>query len=313
MHNHKTTAPAWLDRAAYPFKNRWLELPGGRRIHYIDEGQGETLLFVHGTPTWSFEWRHLIRGLSGQFRCVAPDLLGMGLSDRPRDFAYTPEAHAQALSEFVRRLSAPSQDPDVRPLSDRFTLVLHDFGGPIGLPLLFEAPARVNGVVLINTWAWSFADDRVMARRARMAGGAFGRFLYRWLNAPLKILTPSVFADRKKLTPEIHAQYLSVFPDRDSRGQVLWSFARALLGSSAFYDRLWRQVGTLGQKPVLIVWGTKDNAFRPYLLERWRSALPSARVLELPAGHWPHEEEPEPIIFAMRDFVGAEKTIAAGR
>jgi haloalkane dehalogenase len=307
--NHKPTVPSWLDRAAYPFKHRWLELTGGRRMHYIDEGEGEALLFVHGTPTWSFEWRHLVRELSKEYRCIAPDLVGMGLSDRPSDFAYTPEAHAQSLIEFARRLSEPTGEGR-KPL-DRFTLVLHDYGGPIGLPILFQSPARVNGVVLINTWAWSFEDDAFMAGRGRMVKGALGRFMYRWLNAPLRLLTPSVFADRKKLTREIHAQYLAVFPDRHSRGQVLWPFARAILGSSAFYDGLWRQLAVLRQKPVLIVWGMKDDAFRPYMLERWCTALPEARVLELPVGHWPHEEAPQPIVSALREFMSAPTTTVA--
>src|SRR5688572_12615386 len=87
---NSSSAPAWLDRAAYPFASRWCDLPGGERLHYVDEGAGETLLFAHGTPTWSFEWRHLIRALAPTHRCVAPDHLGFGLSDRPADAAYTP-------------------------------------------------------------------------------------------------------------------------------------------------------------------------------------------------------------------------------
>jgi haloalkane dehalogenase len=106
----------------------------------------------------------------------------MGLSDRPAGFEYTPDAHADALAAFVRQLGL-----------ERFTLVLHDYGGPIGLPLVLDSPARVRAVVLINTWAWSFADDPLMARRGRMAGGRFGRFLYRWLNVSLKLLMPGAY------------------------------------------------------------------------------------------------------------------------
>ena len=286
------TVPDWLDRQAYPFAHHWAELPGGRTLHYVDEGSGEVLLLVHGTPTWSFEWRHVIRELSGRYRCIAPDLLGMGLSDRPADFAYSPEAHADLLAAFVRALGL-----------ERFTLVVHDFGGPIGLPLLFEAPSRVQRVVLINTWAWSFADDRAMRGGARMAGSGLGRFLYRWLNASQRLIMPSAYGDRRKLTPAIHRQYLSVFPDRDSRSRVLWAFARALLGSSDYFDRLWQQRARLTEKPVLIVWGTKDSAFPPYQLQRWREALPRAQVVELPVGHWPHEEAPAETVGAIGKFL----------
>jgi hypothetical protein len=103
--------PAWLDREAYPFAHHWVDLPDGPRMHYVDEGSGDAILFIHGTPTWSFEWRHLIRGLSESNRCVAPDLIGFGLSDRPRDFAYTPEAHAEAIAAFVERLNKIGVDP----------------------------------------------------------------------------------------------------------------------------------------------------------------------------------------------------------
>ena len=113
------STPAWVDREAFPFRSRFLELAPGRRVHYIDEGQGDVLLFVHGTPTWSFEWRHVIRALSRTHRCVAIDNLGFGLSDRPRDFDYSPESHARVLRAFVERLG----------LGD-ITLVVHDFGGP---------------------------------------------------------------------------------------------------------------------------------------------------------------------------------------
>jgi pimeloyl-ACP methyl ester carboxylesterase len=285
--------PDWLDRSAYPFEPHWAELDQGR-MHFVAEGDGEKLLFVHGTPTWSFEWRHLIRDLSRDYRCVAPDLLGMGLSERPEDFAYTPEAHARALSDFLDR-----HEPG------EYTAVLHDFGGPIGLSHALAHPERVRRVVLINTWAWSLANEPVMARRARLVSGAFGRFMYGTLNASLRIIAPSAWGDRKKLTPAIHHQYLSVYPDRHSRVQVLWPFARALLGSSTFYGDLWRRLKILQQKPVLIVWGTKDTAFPPAMVQRWRQALPNAHVVELPVGHWPHEEASADVIAALREFLSA--------
>ena len=285
--------PEWLDRTAYPFRHHWIELPGGHRMHYIDEGTGDTILLVHGTPTWSFEWRHLVRGLSRAHRCVAPDLIGFGLSDRPRDFAYTPEAHAEAISRFVERLGL-----------DAVTLIVHDYGGPIALPLALEQPARVRRLVVINSWMWSFAGDADMERKGRIAGGRLGRFLYRWANFSLRVITPSAYADRSTLTPAIHRQYLAPFPDRWSRGAVLWPLARALLGSGAHYDRLWSMRDRLRTIPTLIIWGMKDPAFGPHQLERWRSALPHARVVELPVGHWPHEEAPAEVLDAVQRFLG---------
>ncbi len=285
-------APSWLDRQAYPFTSRVMPLTAGR-MHYIDEGAGDPILFVHGTPTWSFEYRHLIKALAPHYRCIAPDHVGFGLSERPARFPYTPEAHAAALAEFVDRLDL-----------QRVTLVVHDFGGPIGLPLALARPSRVSRLVLLNTWMWSFEDDADMVKNGKIAGGALGRWLYRHLNASLRILMPSAYGDRRKLTREIHRQYLEVFRDKDSRVTVLHSLARALIGSSGYYAQLWQMAARLKDIPSLVVWGMKDSAFKPYLLERWRTLLPAADVVELSgAGHWPHEEQPGAVANAMTAFL----------
>lgn len=296
MTNHSTPStaahPAWLDRQAYPFAPRFLPLTAGR-MHYVDEGQGETILFVHGTPTWSFEFRHLIRALSKTHRCVAPDALGFGLSERPRDFAYTPEAHAAVLAEFVQKLGLTN-----------YTLVVHDFGGPIGLPLCLHHPDQVSRLVLFNTWMWPFDDDPEMQKKGRIAGGAIGRLLYRHVNFSLRVLTPYAYGDKKKLTPAIHQQYLSVFPDADSREQVLWALAKSLNGSRDYYSSLWEQRNKLQERPALILWGMKDRAFPPHMLDKWRVMLPAATVVPIEnAGHWPHEEAPDTVVSLMAKFL----------
>ena len=282
------SVPAWLDRDAYPFAWHTARTTSGA-MHYVDEGRGDPILFVHGTPTWSFEWRRIIKALAATHRCIAPDLLGFGLSDRPEGFAYTPEAHAEVMAEFVRTL-------DLRD----FTLVVHDFGGPIGLPLALAADTRVRRVVLINTWMWPF-DDTAMRRKARIAGSAVGRWLYRHLNFSQRVLMPSVYGDRARLTTDIHRQYLAVFADKDARVRVLHTLARALEGSRDYYARLWAQVDRLRNLPVSIIWGMKDSAFGSDQLAKWRAALPLAQVTDIPgAGHWPHEEAPDAVIAALR-------------
>ena len=284
--------PPWLDRAAYPFQSRSIQLAAGR-MHYVDEGSGDTLLLVHGTPTWSFEYRHLIKALSPRFRCVAPDHLGFGLSERPPGFAYTPEAHAANLSEFVERMRL-----------DRFTLVVHDFGGPIGLPLALAPSSHVSALVLMNTWGWPFDDDPEMSKRARMVRGRVGAFLYRYLNASLRLLTPSAYGDRRRLTPAIHRQYLEVFRDRAARARVLHTLAKAMLDSREHYARILAGADRLRAYPALIVWGLKDSAFKPNQLARWRQLLPQAQVVELEhSGHWPHEEEPARVAEAIAGFL----------
>jgi haloalkane dehalogenase len=234
---------AEIDRNLYPFQDRWIKLAPGR-MHFVDEGEGcETLLFVHGTPSWSFEWRLVISDLSADYRCVAPDLIGFGISERPADFAYTPEAHAEVLQEFVQKL-------DLRDV----TLVVHDFGGPIALPVCLNDSSRVKRLVIINTWMWSLKGERDIERADSLVGNRFGRFLYEWANFSLRLLMPAAFADKRKLTKEIHRHYLGRFSERQARGKVLWTLAKSLLGASAFYESLWEKREKLKNRPALIVW-----------------------------------------------------------
>jgi haloalkane dehalogenase len=283
-----------VNRRSYPFVDRWFDLPDGR-MHYVDEGHGDPVVFVHGTPTWSFEWRHLIRVLHRTYRCIAPDHLGFGLSDRPPGAPYTPEAHATNFAAFVEHLGL-----------DRFTLVVHDFGGPIALPVCLASPGRVRRLVLLNTWMWSLAGDRDMARKARIAGSRLGRFLYRRLNFSLRVLMPSAFGDRRKLSPRVHGQYLDRFPDPASRERVLWPLARSLLASGPWFDSLWARRDQLAGRPTLVLWGLADSAFRPAQLARWTEALPEAHVIAYPrAGHWPHEEIPAVVARDLHHWLAA--------
>jgi haloalkane dehalogenase len=287
--------PRWLDREAFPFRSRFAEVPDGR-LHYLDEGRGPPLLFVHGTPTWSFEWRHVIRGLRESYRCVAVDHLGFGLSDRPRNAAYTLEAHAERLRAFVERLGLT-----------QLTLVAHDFGGPIALPLAEELPTRVARLVLINSWMWRLDDDPEMRRRGRIVSGRMGRMLYRRFNVSLRRLMPAAYGDRRRLTPAIFRQYLTPFRDPDARERVLWPMACALTGAAPFFDRLWSGRDRLERLPALVIWGMRDRALRPHHLARWEEALPQAALAPVAeAGHWPHEETPAAVVGALQRFLAGE-------
>lgn len=282
---------SWVDRRSYPFESRYQLLSAGE-MHYVDEGQGPCLLLVHGTPTWSFEYRHVIAALSPHYRCVAPDHLGFGLSERPAAFAYTPEAHAAALAEFVAHLGL-----------QRFTLVGHDFGGPIALPLALGASSPVQKLVILNSFAWPLNDDPKLAGAARITGGPIGRLLYKYANASQRLIMPLAYGDKAKLTRAIHRQYLEVFRDRDARVEVLHALAKAMLASRDHYQRLLDALPSL-RIPALLLWGMKDSAFQPYQLARWQSLLPHASVARLEAsGHWPQEEEPARVVEELRRFL----------
>ncbi|MDX2055622.1 MAG: alpha/beta fold hydrolase [Polyangiaceae bacterium] len=304
--NPEKMRPKWLDQDAYPFAAQSFTAPGeSGQMHYLDEfswapntpprPEPHTILFVHGTPTWSFEYRHLVKALRCDFRCIAPDHLGFGLSDQVPGADYRPEAHAKRLRALTEHLG----------LQD-FTLIVHDFGGPIGLPLALDPALRVRRIVIINSWMWGFTDDPVMQKRAKLAAGGFARFLYRYLNFSVRILGPSAWGDKRKLTKEIQQQYLAPFRARWPREEVLWALARALTQSNAYYEALWHQRECLRNVPMLLLWGMKDHAFGPPFLSKFRAEFPHANIKELPnAGHWPHEEEPTETIRAVREFLAS--------
>lgn len=272
--------PAWLNRSLYPFASRHFDSADGR-MHYVDEGErgGEPVVFVHGTPTWSFLYRRLIVQLAPRHRAIAVDHLGFGLSEKPPAAPYEPHDHAHRLVALLDSLDLSG-----------ITLVVHDFGGPIGLAAALERPDRIARLVLLNTWMWSVADDPAIARGARVAGSWIGRWLYQQLNFPVKSLMPKVMGDRSVLTPEIHRHYAAPLATPEERLGA-WMFARALLGAGPWFERLWAQRGRLSSVPMLLLWGLKDPTFGLRYLERWRREFPEAHTLTFPSsGHFVPEE-----------------------
>lgn len=281
---------SWLDREAYPFASHWHATPEGR-LHYVDEGPRDDphpIVLVHGTPTWSFEWRAVIRGLRTKRRVIAPDHLGFGLSDKPEHAAYEPAAHARRLAGLLDHLGLA-----------RYVLVVHDFGGPIGLGAALTHLDRVERIVFANTWFWPVDDDRRAVSVSRFVRGLIGRFLYLWLSFSPRVILPSALGDRKKLTREVHRHYLAPFPTRHTR-RGPWTLGVELAGSSAFYASLWARRAELAEKPTSIVWGEKDPAFSRAYLDRLSAAFPRAQRVLLPeVGHFPAEEAPDAVIGAV--------------
>lgn len=286
-----TMPPPWLDTAEYPFTSRFFDLEEGR-MHYLDEGRGRPLVFVHGTPTWSFEWRHLVKALSSQYRCLAPDHLGFGLSDKPTGIDYRPEAHARRFAIWLESLN----------LED-ITLVLHDFGGPIGLSYGFEHIQNVRSVIVFDSWLWNPKEDATFYGGARLLANPLGRFLYERANFEMKVILPAAYGDKRKLTPAIYRHYLAPFDTPASRAP-LFALLRSLLDSGEWFGDLWKQRSALDSKPLLLVWGESDPVFGPKVLRRWSDAFPNAESHTISgAGHWPHEEEPEKVISFVSEFL----------
>ena len=283
-----TKSTPWLDPALYPFTPRSFDTDDGA-LSYLDEGRGPPIVFVHGTPSWSFEWRAVITALSGSFRCIAVDHLGFGLSDKPPLAPLAPADHARRLRALVRHLGVRDA-----------TLVVHDFGGPIGLPLALDADAAIGRVLLLNTWMWPNEGDPRVARIDRVVRSFVGRFLYRWLNFSPRVLLPAAMGPRKKLTRAEHRHYLGPFATRADR-EGPYALACALGGADDYYASLWAKRERLAALPVSIVWGMKDPAYDPAALARFEGFLPHARVTRLSdVGHFPAEEHPNAVVEAIR-------------
>lgn len=280
-------APAWLDTHQYPFASKRFAHADGD-LHYVDEGEGEPLLFVHGTPSWSFEWRAAIAYYRERYRCIAVDHLGFGLSDKPLHGSYLPSDHTRRLHDVVRGL-------DLRDV----TLVVHDFGGPIATPLVVRDPARFRRVVLVNTWVWPL-DEHVKGRLLmRFVRSALGRFLYIYCNVSPRMLLPAAFAKRTNLTPSLHRHYLAPFSDRSTR-IGLWTLGANLVDSAGFAVELPAVIPALRKLPTAIVWGLQDAIVGADVLLRARHLLPQAITFELEGvGHFPQEEAPFDFLRAM--------------
>jgi haloalkane dehalogenase len=276
--------PPWVDRREYPFEPLGLDVEGGR-LSYVDEGEGAPIVMVHGTPTWSFMYRHLIRALSPRYRCVAPDHLGFGLSERPTDWSYRPSDQARNLARLIEALN----------LKD-ITLAVHDYGGPIGLAYALDHPENVRRLVLFNTWMWSFAGDRHVEWPARILGGRLGRYLYEQRQFSVRVMLRHAVADRRRYTREVERHYLDALD-----GHATWVYARELTGSSAWFDGLWARRDRIAGIPAILIWGMKDPAFARYL-PRWRQVFEQAEVVQLAdCGHAPPEERaPESLPFLTR-------------
>jgi haloalkane dehalogenase len=272
-------------RELYPFKSRWFENEIGR-LHYIDEGTGPPILLCHGNPTWSFLYRDIIRRLRDQFRCIAVDYFGFGLSDRPEGYGYTPAEHALALTELVGRLGL-----------ENLIVMGQDWGGPIGLGVALSDPGRIRALVFGNTWFWP-TDQLAMKLFSRvMSSGPLQRAILN-RNFFVERLIPAGTA--RDLTASEMRHYRGVQPNAESRLGVA-QFPKQLLAARPWLAEIAEGVRqSLANKPLLLVWGMRDLAFRPAIIGRWRAAFADHRLVELAgAKHFIQEDAPAEIARAI--------------
>ena len=272
----------------FPVEHRFIELDGAR-IHYVDEGSGDTLLLLHGNPSWSFLYRKMIPALRDQFRCVAVDYPGYGMSDAPPSYRYLPAEHSRILEQFVDRLEL-----------DDITLMVQDWGGPIGLGLAGRRPDLFRRFVIGNTWAWPLNGNRRVAMFSWLMGGPIGRILNRAF-----IFVPRVFFSRglsRHAEPQVLSLYLA--PWRNPARRRAASIApRQLTKATAYLSQVETGLAALRDRPALIVWGSEDFAFQDVERKRFEQAFPNHHTVVLArASHFLQEDAGEEIAAELKKW-----------
>lgn len=278
--------PAWVDDELFPFQSRFLDLDG-HRVHYVDEGSGPTLLFLHGNPTWSFDYSTVITLLREDFRCVAVDYPGFGLSRAAPGYRYLPAEHAAVIGGFV----------DALRLSN-ITLVGHDWGGPIGLAVLQHRPETFDRLVLTNTWAWPVSDPLIQVM-SHVMGSSIGRLLIRQLNLFVNVMIP--IGHRLTTPTSRQMDHYKNALDSPARREASAVFPREITSSRAFLADIEAGLEDIAGLPTLIIWGDGDFAFGDKELRRWQETFTDHEtVIVSGAGHFVPSDAPDQFAAAIR-------------
>ena len=281
-------------RAAYPWTGKTLDVNGGR-MHYIDEGPRDApvLLCVHGNPTWSFYWRRIIERFSDRFRVVVPDHIGCGLSDKPQDWPYRLEGHVDNLRHLVETL-------DLRDIR----LVVHDWGGAIGMGVATKRRDRFSAFVVTNTAA--FRSQRIPFSIATCKLPLYGPLAVRGFNGFARVATLRAVA--KPLDPVAQEGLLYPYGNWADRIATL-RFVQDIPMSPTHpsYEELTRIENGLSQlkdKPMLLLWGEQDFCFSPAFREEWQRRFPAAESHPWgDVGHYVMEDAPDRVLEAMTVFM----------
>lgn len=290
-----------LVRAEYPFAGQLLELSSGAKMHFLDEGSGPVVVLLHGNPTWSFYYRNLVQALTeAGFRCVVPDHIGCGLSDKPQNYSYTLEQRIADVEHLLEYLQV-----------DRYSMVVHDWGGAIGCGVAGRSPERLEKLVLLNTAA--FLSKRIPSRIAAVKLPLLGEAAIRGLNA---FAGPAAWMSvTRPLAPAVKQGFL--WPYRSWAERVaVWNFVKDIPlsprhPSHAVLAEVETGLSRLAEKPVSIVWGGRDFCFNRHFLARWQEIFPAAETTLLEdCGHYVLEDGADRAIAPTVEFLGRPETKA---
>jgi haloalkane dehalogenase len=271
----------------YPFEDHWLPFRDGH-IHYVDEGQGPTVLLLHGNPTWSYLYRQVIRELRSRCRAVALDYPGFGYSKAPSGYRYTPQEHAEMLEHFIHHLA----------LED-LLLVVQDWGGPIGLSYAVRHRDNLRGLVVMNSWAWEASIPQKLFSFV-MGGWPLGYWLQTKRNFFATSIVPHGIYHKEKLVPSLLKAYTDPFPTAQSRIPT-WVFPRHIRKARRWLRELEAQLDRLADLPTQILWGSRDEpGFRQVELQRWQRHLRSHETEILgDAAHFIQEDRPDRVVATL--------------
>ena len=283
-------------RSEYPFESHFFDVGDGVRMHYLDEGprSDEAVVMLHGNPTWSFYFRNVVQALRGRMRCIVPDHVGMGLSDKPAKYPYQLARRIGDVQKLIAHLGLK-----------RIHLVVHDWGGAIGMGVATRAADATGKIVILNTAA--FPDENIPGRISVCRWPVIGSLLVRGFNG---FAGPAVsMAVTKPLPPAVREGLLAPYRSWADRVAV-HQFVRDIPMEPEHPTLpLLQQIGVdlawLKAKPVLIGWGGKDFCFNDHFFERWKQFLPQAETEYYDdAGHYVLEDAREQLVPRIAEFLG---------
>ena len=283
----------------YPFPGKTLDLDG-LSYHYLDEGAGDPVVMVHGNPSWSFYYRNLVLALRGSYRCIVPDHIGCGFSDKPGDdrYDYTLSRRIDDLERLIDSLG----------LTRKITLVLHDWGGMIGMGYAHRHPERIARIVLLNTAAFHLPKEKPFPLGLRICRDTpLGTLLVRGFNA-FSVGASIVGCKKNPMSAELKRAYRSPYDSWANRIATLRFVQDIPLAPG---DRNYAQVSDIAAGldrfsalPMAIFWGELDFVFDTSFLKEWVRRFPKARVRSYPdAGHYILEDMKEEVVPLIADFL----------
>lgn len=278
----------------YPYQGKYLTVRAGQ-LHYLDQGTDVdgVMIAVHGNPTWSFYWRALIENFSDTYRVVIPDHIGCGLSDKPQDWSYELDGHINNLSKLVEELDLKN-----------ITLVVHDWGGAIGMGMATRFPERINKIVVTNTAAFLSKEIPLSIASCRIP--LFGELAVLGFNAFAGVATWR--ASAKGLSKDVKSGLLFPYDSWKNRIATL-KFVHdiPLKEEHPSYQTLLdvdQSLTKLLDKPMLICWGEQDFCFTPNFRKEWQKRFPAATVHAWDdVGHYVIEDVPERFISTMKEWM----------